>query len=615
MFENFPYTDMHQLNLDWIIKIAKDFLDQYTTIQQIITDGIESLGDKTDEGLTSLQTRTTESLEALTAKKVEIETLLNAWYETHSEDIANQLTAAIAAFNVNAAVKAQEAIDSIPADYTTLALEVTRLIDTDKTNIITTYYQGGFIGAADGQPISSYQLTSVSNRIRNIQSNTGLEEAFKIPGGGRIKITPMPGYKYAVQILDATTHVGVIAFESRITTFEYTRSGDYYVALWVGKTDDGTITPAEGVNVKVEYLTNEKKDINDLFLRVKYLKDQMKNTAFENGFRWGNDFSLPFPPSFTNYPFYVYLSKAGTCYGYRYDRVMMRINQTTNYKTYYVAPDGDDIHSGVSPLSPFKTLDHALEQSDIGTLILAEGVYIKAQHWGDITIDRPINIIGNGTVIIDGKTAGSAPIKFTNNCYIENICFYRGSSNVYCQFTAGVQAIFNRCIFMDSLYDMALKAEGGNYVMLNCCVVGAARDGFNYHANGNVPVKVLEIECFGYNCGLASSEITHNASTIHDEGSRIIRIGCEYHTTKGTVIADADGAISINIACAAFSTRPTTDNRSGNYGAFSGAIVYLYDCDSSGSLHDIICDGSIMYTTQTYPKEHVINNGTVNRLT
>ena len=34
--ENFPYTNFHELNMDWIIKIAKDFLDQYTHIQQII---------------------------------------------------------------------------------------------------------------------------------------------------------------------------------------------------------------------------------------------------------------------------------------------------------------------------------------------------------------------------------------------------------------------------------------------------------------------------------------------------------------------------------------------------------------------------------------------------
>ena len=84
MFENFPYTDMHNLNLDWIIKIAKDFLDQYTHIQQLINDGEESLQNLTTEGLQQLQD-----------KADNLETLLNAWYETHSSDIANELATAI----------------------------------------------------------------------------------------------------------------------------------------------------------------------------------------------------------------------------------------------------------------------------------------------------------------------------------------------------------------------------------------------------------------------------------------------------------------------------------------------------------------------------------------
>ena len=39
MFEQFPYTNFHELNMDWIVKIAKDFLDQYTHIQETITTG------------------------------------------------------------------------------------------------------------------------------------------------------------------------------------------------------------------------------------------------------------------------------------------------------------------------------------------------------------------------------------------------------------------------------------------------------------------------------------------------------------------------------------------------------------------------------------------------
>ena len=88
MFQEFPYSDMHQLNLDWIIKIAKDFLDQYTHIQQLITEGEQSLTDLTDSGLEQLQ-----------EKADNLESLLQAWYDTHSSDIANQLTGALADLN------------------------------------------------------------------------------------------------------------------------------------------------------------------------------------------------------------------------------------------------------------------------------------------------------------------------------------------------------------------------------------------------------------------------------------------------------------------------------------------------------------------------------------
>ena len=130
MFDNFPYTDMHQLNLDWIIKIAKDFLDQYTHIQQIITDGLESLDAKTEEGLQDLAT-----------KAEELEALLQEWYNTHSEDIADQLADAIQDLNttintrfnnLSAAIdqKAAETLATIPADYTALSAAVAALRDS-----------------------------------------------------------------------------------------------------------------------------------------------------------------------------------------------------------------------------------------------------------------------------------------------------------------------------------------------------------------------------------------------------------------------------------------------------------------------------------------------------
>ncbi len=122
--ENFPYSNFHDLNMDWIVKIAKDFLDQYTHIEEVIANGEQSLLNLTADGLQQLQTKA-DALEAL----------LQQWYDTHSADIANQLAAALAdlnseyadaieAFNTAAEQKAAQTIETIPADYTTLSNHV-----------------------------------------------------------------------------------------------------------------------------------------------------------------------------------------------------------------------------------------------------------------------------------------------------------------------------------------------------------------------------------------------------------------------------------------------------------------------------------------------------------
>lgn len=107
--ENFPYSNLHDLNMDWIIKIAKDFLDQYTHIQETISNGEENLTNLTSEGLEQLQDKANT-----------LEGLLQAWYDTHSADIAGQLADAIADFNTASETKSQALLDSWPDDYSEL---------------------------------------------------------------------------------------------------------------------------------------------------------------------------------------------------------------------------------------------------------------------------------------------------------------------------------------------------------------------------------------------------------------------------------------------------------------------------------------------------------------
>ena len=107
MFQEFPYSDMHQLNLDWIIKIAKDFLDQYTHIQQLIEDGE-----------TSIENLTQEELQALEDKAAALEAALQVVY---NQTVNN--------FNNAAQAKGDQVIADIPADYTDLANAVAEMIN------------------------------------------------------------------------------------------------------------------------------------------------------------------------------------------------------------------------------------------------------------------------------------------------------------------------------------------------------------------------------------------------------------------------------------------------------------------------------------------------------
>ena len=165
--EGFPYSNFHDLNMDWIIKIAKDFLDQYTHIQEII-----------EQGKTDIETLTSEGLEELQNKADAITELLNEWYETHSSDIAEQLAEALrdlnswytthqnyldqaladnlAAFNSAVEQKALETLQSIPEDYTALVAQVQALEENYSANSIQNVL--GLLGLSEYYDIKTIDI-------------------------------------------------------------------------------------------------------------------------------------------------------------------------------------------------------------------------------------------------------------------------------------------------------------------------------------------------------------------------------------------------------------------------------------------------------------------------
>lgn len=133
--EGFPYTNFHDMNLDWVIKIAKDFLDQYTHLQETITNGEEALNtlaEQLQEALNGSYTEYSEELngsyteysEELREQLADALEDLNIWYTEHQNYLDATLAQNILAFQTEANAYGQSVIDSIPSEYG----EVTNLI-------------------------------------------------------------------------------------------------------------------------------------------------------------------------------------------------------------------------------------------------------------------------------------------------------------------------------------------------------------------------------------------------------------------------------------------------------------------------------------------------------
>lgn len=152
--ENFPYTNFHELNTDWLIKVAKEFLDKYTVLQETIDGGIEGISNASEEAIATLQETKDHILE-----------ILDQWYVEHTNDIHDELADALEELNnwadqhqneitdaLNNAIDrvssyADEIISIIPSEYGMLSDTVRKydsILNSGIYNIQTSDMESGF---------------------------------------------------------------------------------------------------------------------------------------------------------------------------------------------------------------------------------------------------------------------------------------------------------------------------------------------------------------------------------------------------------------------------------------------------------------------------------------
>lgn len=479
-------------------------------------------------------------------------------------------------------------------------------------SIISSFYQGGFVGTSIGNYVTQLTFDTAATRIRSINANTGVNDTFRIPANTKVRMSVDEGYNYLYQVYSMSTGQALDDTDYTTDDIILNKTEDVGFIVKIGRIDGGNITPADGVHFKLEIWSDIKDHVNNIGEAVDALSDDQlldDIPSFHNNFIPTSLMTLP--SVFSSFPIDVSISKYGNSYGYMINDDFFR--RSSDNVTYYVSVDGDDTAAGTTPETALLTIDEAVSKSDVGTIIILPGKYVKGVHFTSTPITKSLNIMGVGIVILD-TPKDESPLVIQSSCYIRNITFLHGNSNVHCELESDL-CIFDECRFVDSFSVNGLDIYGGNIILRKCVVKGAARDGFFYKKNGTYYPQVLEVECAGYDCGNNYNSFTNNCSTAHDSGTHIIRIGCAYHTSKGTPLADADACFSLNIDCSVYSSIAIgSADRNGNFGAF-GASMWLYNCKSNGSTYDIISDLSgVINTDITYPAELAQNGGTINHI-
>lgn len=622
----YPYTDFHELNLDWFLAEFKKLTAEWLQVQHDWEDeqqAFQDLHDYVQNYFANLNLYQEVhdilySPEMQQSIQLMLSNITNSLLPTVVANqiasvVAAQLAPVVAAQLPNllnsmlpsllpAAVAGEAAAwlaDNVDPD-TGYVIDESLTIrgaaadakmtgdSIHSSSLITNVYQGGIQNG--NAYINNLAFSSDATLIRSC--DTGDVNNIFIPANTRVYITCNAAYKYAYQLYNVNTGNHLETFTWHTTTTEnLIETVDAYMVLMIARVDGANIDVSEMSNIfisTVPYVASHEID---------KLQDEI-------------DSINSIIPSLVVFPFTFNLGVSVFKDNDKYTtdfKPQSKMISNVNGVVVFMSPDGNDTNNGLSVLTPKKTLAAALAVSNVNTLIMLEGTYQSGVHFtAGMQITQAVNIIGVGNVIID-NIDDRLPLRFYRSLYCENIHFKHGKNTVSSTLDAADRiACFYKCKFSESNKLNGLAVEGGTCYVVECEAYGNAYDGFNYHRSNSYINNCIEIDCLSYNNGTYDlndpSGQSSNASTSHDN-SYIVRINGEYYACHGGVVADKD-CNTANYGCRAGISTITDisyPDRMSNYWC-SGGTMYLYDCISYGSKYDTaVVNGGTIITDTTYP--------------
>lgn len=180
MFHEFPYTNIHDLNIDWILKIMKEFFDKYHTIDEFIEAAQNQLTSKTDELIAQLIAKSAELTTAYNENATEKTNEFSTIFLNALDELRLTGDAQVDAVNItsqNAQNTINSLIETLPSDFTDitkfisyiipenilLPYIISRTIEGYQRTVTIDKYKISIIRTAGNSNPKLYNLFSTSN--------------------------------------------------------------------------------------------------------------------------------------------------------------------------------------------------------------------------------------------------------------------------------------------------------------------------------------------------------------------------------------------------------------------------------------------------------------------
>ena len=411
---NYPYTNLHEMNLDWIIPIIQEFQEHYQGINTALDNAIAAItekGEATVADLEALQAVIEETLNTLQASLLDTMQTTQEGYLEALESAKDTDIASIDAASAAGLAQMEAFLESMPADVQEIIADLTAL-NNAILNLRLEHVAAGTLDHVMPLAKIKQAIVTSDNLFDNARFESGrLDETGSIVANANyisshfIPVQPSTPYYFngysdggittnVRSWVEYDANLNVLVYEDSAQTSKTTSANTAYVRVTI-----------DAIRRTLGYVgLKPYANVADLTFKC-----QLPTSAIDYDFSitqhiadtQGPVFKINMPDAFgwADNPLVGHLFTNGRNLYYTDYDISQHFPSGTVY--YVSKAHGNNSNDGLTVNSPLLTIAAAYAKSDVGVIRILDGIFNREEiPYGDI----------NKSITIEGADPDNRPI-------------------------------------------------------------------------------------------------------------------------------------------------------------------------------------------------------------